>query len=40
MICQGKMKFCKIVRRMSENFTFLPDEAGMFRPDVSFFANS
>ena len=30
------MKFCKNVREMSGNFTFQPDEAGMFGPDVSF----
>ena len=28
----------KNVREMSVNFTFQPDEAGMFGPDVSFFA--
>ena len=32
------MKFCKNVREMSGNFTFQPDEAGMFCPNVSFFA--
>ena len=37
-MCQGKMKFCKNVREMSGNFTFQPDEAGVFGPDVSFFA--
>ena len=36
---QGKMKFCKNVREMSGNFTFQPDEAGMFGPDVSFLLN-
>ena len=37
---QGKMKFCKNVREMSGNFTFQPDEAGMFGPNVSFLLNS
>ena len=37
MICQVKMKFCKNVREMSGNFTFQPDEDGMFGPDVVFF---
>ena len=32
------MKFCENVREISGNFTFQPDEAGMFGPDVSFFA--
>ena len=36
----GKMKFCKNVRKMSGNFTFQPDEAGMFGPEVSFLLNS
>ena len=40
VMCQGKMKFCKNVRAMSGNFTFQPDEAGMFDPDVSFLLNS
>ena len=31
------MKFCKNVREMSGNFTFQPDEAGMFGPNVFFF---
>ena len=38
--CQGKMKFCKNVREMSGNFTFQPNEAGMFGPNVSFSLNS
>ena len=37
-MCQGKMKFCKNVREMSGNFTFQPDEAGMFGPGVFFLA--
>ena len=37
-MCQVEMKFCKNVREMSGNFTFQPDEAGIFGPDVSFFA--
>ena len=39
-MCQGKMKSCKNVREMSGNFTFQPDEAGMFGPDVSVLLNS
>ena len=35
---QGKMKFCKNVREMSGNFTFQPDETGLFGPDVFIFA--
>ena len=27
---QGRMKFCKNIKEMSGNFTFQPDEAGMF----------
>ena len=30
----------KNVKEMSGNFTFQPDEAGMFGPDVSFLLNS
>ena len=41
VMCQGKMKFCKKnVREMSGNFTFQPDEARMFCPDVFFLLNS
>ena len=40
VMCQGKMKFCKNIREMSRNFTFHPDEAGMFGPDVSVLLNS
>ena len=40
VMCQRKMKFCKNVREMSGNFTFQPDEAGMFGPDVSILLNS
>ena len=36
----GKMKCCKNIREMSGNFTFQPDEAGMFGPIVSFLLNS
>ena len=36
---QGKKKFCKNVRKMSGNFTFQPDEAVMFGPDVSVLLN-
>ena len=38
VICQGKMKCCKNVREMSENFTFRPDEARMFGPRYIFLA--
>ena len=37
-ICQGKMKCCKNVREMSENFAFRPDEARMFGPRYIFLA--
>ena len=40
VMCQGKMKFCKNVRKMSENFTFQPDEARIFDPDVSSLLHS
>ena len=40
VMCQGKIKFCKNVREMSRNFTFQPDEGGMFGPDMSFLLNS
>ena len=40
VMCQGKMKFCKIVREMSGNFTFQPDEARIFGPDIFFLLNS
>ena len=33
VMCQGKMICCKNVRKMSGNFTFQPDEAGMFGPE-------
>ena len=36
---QGKMKFCKTVREIG-NFTFQPDEAGMFGLDIFFLLNS
>ena len=32
---QGKNEIFKNVGEMSGNFTFQPDEAGMFGPDVS-----
>ena len=38
-MCQGKMKFCKNVREMSGYFTFQPDEATMFDPEVFFMLN-
>ena len=40
VMCQGKLKFGKNVREMSGNFTFQPDGARMFGPDVSFLLNS
>ena len=40
VMCPGKMKFCKNIREMSVNFTFQPDEAGIFGPDVFFLLNS
>ena len=40
VMCQGKKKFSKNVSEMSGNFTFQPDEAGMFGPDVFFLLNS
>ena len=40
VMCKGKMKFCRNVNEMSGNFTFQPDEAGMFGPDIFFLLNS
>ena len=40
MICQKRMKFCKNIREMSGNFTFQPDEIGIFGHDVAFLLNS
>ena len=34
VMCQGLMKFCKSVREISGNFTYQPDEARMFGPDI------
>ena len=35
----GKIKFCKNIKEMSGNFTFQPDEARIFNPNVLFFLN-
>ena len=40
VMCQGKMVFCKNFREVSGSFTYQPDEAGMFGPDVFFLLNS
>ena len=39
-MCQGKMKFCKIIREMSGNFTFQLDKTRIFGPYVSLLLNS
>ena len=39
-MCQERMKFCKNIREMSQNFTFHADEIGIFGNGVAFLLNS
>ena len=40
VMCQKRMKFCKNIREMSQNFTFHVDEIWIFGHDVAFVLNS